>query len=215
MPSKTLLICNRRIKKIEMMKNKIQNLTGIALMAAILCVVGPLIIPIGIVPISLTNMVIYLSILLWEQKKACISVIIYLLIGLVGVPVFSGFGAGVGKLFGPTGGYLLGYLLLSWISGMILKKLKRKDQNMLNCCTKYNKEKIHRFVKVGKEMAALVTGTIGLYIFGTFWLMFQSNMTFENALFVGVLPFIAFDIIKMILAISLADSIKKRVKFIL
>ena len=72
-----------------------------------------------------------------------------------------------------------------------------------------------KFNKIGIELLSLVTGTIGLYFFGTFWLMLQANMSFASALTVGVVPFLVFDIIKMILAISLANSIKKRIKFML
>ena len=108
-----------------MKKSNIQNLTLTALVAAILCVIGPLVIPIGMIPMSLTNMVIYLAIILLDKKRATISVVIYLLIGFVGLPVFAGFTGGVGKLLGPTGGYLIGYLVLSWIAGKVLEALNR------------------------------------------------------------------------------------------
>ena len=196
-----------------MMKNKIQNLTGTALMAAILCIIGPVMIPVGVIPLSLANMVVYLIILLLGKRKAGISVVIYLLLGAVGIPVFSGFGAGIGIIFGPTGGYLIGYLVLCWISGTILEKiyLNGKRRNEKNIEQK-KKEKCN---KMGKELLSLVAGTVGLYFWGTCWLMFQANMSFASALAVGVVPFLVFDIIKMILAISLANSIKKRIKFML
>lgn len=198
-----------------MMKNRIQNLTSTALMAAILCIVGPVMIPIGIIPISLTNMVVYLVVLLLDKKKATISVALYLLIGFIGIPVFAGFSGGVGKLFGPTGGYLLGYLALSWISGILLEKFSQKDKGELNKKTEQRKEKIGKGIKTGKEMLALATGTVCLYLLGTFWLMLQSNMTFTAALSVGVVPFIVFDMIKIIAAVSVGNSIKKRISFLI
>lgn len=194
-----------------MMKNKIQNLTSTAFMAAIMCIVGPFIIPVGVIPFSLASMVVYLIVLLLGKKKACISVMIYLLVGLVGIPVFSGFGAGAGIIFGPTGGYLIGYLVLCGISGTILEKVsingKRKNEK--------NIEQRKKDYKMGVQLLSLAAGTIGLYFFGTLWLMLQGNMSFISALTVGVIPFLVFDIIKMILAISLADSIKKRIEFML
>ena len=89
-----------------------------ALMAAVMCVLGPLTVPIGAVPISLANFVICLTAWLLGPKFGTLSVAVYLCIGLIGVPVFSGYGAGLAKLAGPTGGYLVGYLLLAFIGGM-------------------------------------------------------------------------------------------------
>ena len=83
-----------------------------AVMAAVLCVLGPLTVPIGAIPISLANFVICLTAWLLGPKFGTLSVVIYLAIGLIGVPVFSGYGAGLAKVAGPTGGYLVGYLLL-------------------------------------------------------------------------------------------------------
>ena len=76
-----------------------------AFMAAVTCILAPLSIPIGPVPISLTNLAIYLSLYLLNWKRGTISYCLYLLIGLAGLPVFSGFSGGIGKLAGPTGGY--------------------------------------------------------------------------------------------------------------
>ena len=85
-----------------------------AVMAAVLCVLGPLTVPIGAIPISLANFVICLTAWLLGPKFGTLSVVIYLAIGLIGVPVFSGYGAGLAKVAGPTGGYLVGYLL-PWV----------------------------------------------------------------------------------------------------
>lgn len=74
-----------------------------ALMAAVTCILAPLSVPIGPVPISLTNFAIYLSLYLLDWKKGTLSYLIYLLLGLVGLPVFSGFTGGLAKVAGPTG----------------------------------------------------------------------------------------------------------------
>ncbi len=109
------------------MKNKkltTYQMAVTALMAAALCVLGPLSVPIGAIPISLSNFVICLTVWLLGPKFGTLSVAVYLLIGLVGVPVFSGYGAGIAKLAGPTGGYLVGYLLLAFIGGLFIEKSK-------------------------------------------------------------------------------------------
>ena len=90
-----------------------------AVMAAVLCVLGPLTVPIGAIPISLANFVICLTAWLLGPKFGTLSVVIYLAIGLIGVPVFSGYGAGLAKVAGPTGGYLVGYLLLAFIGSAV------------------------------------------------------------------------------------------------
>lgn len=198
-----------------MRNNKIQNLTLTALMAAILCIAGPIVIPIGMVPMSFANMAIYLTIILLDKKRATISVAIYLLIGFVGLPVFAGFTGGAGKLLGPTGGYLIGYLALSLIAGTIIEmmyKTKDEDKTFVGSSDKVKSmEKNINF----KQILALVIGTLGLYGVGTIWLMIQSKLDFISALSVGVLPFIIFDIIKIVVAVILGNSIKKRIQGII
>ena len=187
-----------------MQRSKIQNLTLTALMAAILCMAGPIVIPVGMVPMSITNMAVYLAIILLDKKKATISVAIYLLIGFVGIPVFAGFTAGVGKILGPTGGYLIGYLALSWISGMILEWI-----DTISFVGKYA-----NILQNAKQMFALMIGNVMLYFFGTLWLMYQSQLTFLAALSMGVFPFVFFDMIKIIVAVYLGNEVKRRLQSI-
>lgn len=198
----------------DMRDNKIQNLTLAALVSAILCIMGPIVIPIGMVPLSFANMAIYLAIILLDKKKALISTAIYLLIGLVGIPVFSGFSAGAGKLLGPTGGYLIGYLVLSWIAGSVLEAVENRTLKKTRIDDR-DKERKNFAVKekILKQGFALLTGTLGLYLFGTLWLMYQSKLNLMTALTIGVFPFLVFDVIKIVLAVSIGNSIKKRISF--
>ena len=87
---------------------KVYLMSVTALMAAVTCILAPMSIPIGPVPISLTNLAIYLSLYLLGWKWGTVSYLVYVVIGAVGVPVFSGFTGGLGKLAGPTGGYIAG-----------------------------------------------------------------------------------------------------------
>ena len=98
-------------------KNKTYALAMTALMAAVTCVLAPMAIPIGPVPISLTNLAIYLSLYLLGWKWGTASYVVYMLIGMVGVPVFSGFTGGLGKLAGPTGGYIIGFVPMAVLAG--------------------------------------------------------------------------------------------------
>ena len=87
-------------KSIAAPHSKTYEITMTALMAAVTCILAPLSIPIGPVPISFTNLAIYLSLYLLGWKRGTISYLIYLLLGLVGLPVFSGFTGGPAKLAG-------------------------------------------------------------------------------------------------------------------
>ena len=169
--------------------SKAYSMTSIALMAAVICVVGPFTLPIGPVPITLAPLAILLSVYILGTKKGTIALLIYLLIGAVGVPVFSGFTGGVGKLAGPTGGYLIGYILFALIAGWF----------------------IHRFYdKVVIQFLGMVLALAVLYAFGTAWLAYSAGMTFGAALAVGVLPFIVFDLIKIVIAIALGRAVRSR-----
>lgn len=165
----------------------IATIAMIALMTAVTCILGPLSVPIGPVPISLTNLAIYFTVILLGWKKGTVSYVIYLLIGLVGVPVFSSFSAGPAKLFGPTGGYLIGFIFLAMISGWFIEKFPGK--------------RVMYFV-------GMVLGTAVCYALGTAWLAYEAEMTFQAALMAGVIPFIIGDIAKMIVAIIVAPMIK-------
>ena len=165
------------------------QLTLIGLMAAVTCILGPISLPIGIVPISLTNLAIYFSVYVLGRKRGTLSYLVYLFIGLIGIPVFSGFSGGFTKLFGPTGGYLIGFIFIALISGIFIDKFPNK----IYMC-----------------FLGMILGTIVTYIFGTSWLAYQTNITFNASLSVGVLPFIPGDIVKMVIASLIGPQIKKR-----
>ena len=170
--------------------SKTYAMTTTALMAAVLCVLGPLVIPIGPVPISLVPLAIFLSVYILGTKKGTIAVLLYLFIGAVGLPVFSGFAGGFGKIAGPTGGYLLGYIFMALIAGWF----------------------IHRFYdRIAIQFLGMLLGLAVLYAFGTAWLSISAGMTFKAALAAGVIPFVAFDIVKIIISIVLGRTIKNRI----
>ena len=83
---------------------KTKDMTLIAVMAALICVAGPLSIPVGPIPLSLATFAVYLAGSVLGRKKGTIAVALYLVIGVIGVPVFSGFSGGFQKLAGVTGG---------------------------------------------------------------------------------------------------------------
>lgn len=170
-------------------KFSITQIAVIGVMAAVICILAPFSLPIGPVPISFTNLAIYIALYVLGMKRGTISYLIYLLIGLVGIPVFSGFTGGPQKLFGPTGGYLIGFIPMAVIAGIVIDKCMKKWYFCL---------------------LAMIAGTWVCYLFGTAWLAFQANMTFKAALAAGVIPFIIEDLIKMVLALLIGPQIHKQ-----
>ena len=160
-----------------------------ALMAAVMSVLGPLTVPIGAVPISLANFVICLTAWLLGPKFGTLSVAVYLCIGLIGVPVFSGYGAGLAKIAGPTGGYLVGYLLLALIGGLFIEKSNGNP------------------VVSG---IGLVLGDAACYVLGTAWFVFQMQCELGYALSVCVYPFIALDLAKIVVSCVVGALLRKR-----
>ena len=189
--------------------SKAYSMTSIALMAAVICVVGPFTLPIGPVPITLAPLAILLSVYILGTKKGTIALLIYLLIGAVGVPVFSGFTGGVGKLAGPTGGYLIGYIFFALIAGWFIHRFY--DKVVIQFLGMVAGWFIHRFYdKVVIQFLGMVLALAVLYAFGTAWLAYSAGMTFGAALAVGVLPFIVFDLIKIVIAIVLGRAVRNR-----
>ena len=174
--------------KVSNNKN-IRSIVIIALMTAILCVISPfsIILPVSVVPVSLATFGIYLIVYVMGLKIGLASVILYVLLGFIGLPVFTGFSGGVLKVLGPTGGYIIGYIFLAFIEGIF----------------------VDRYKETWFKVLGMVIGTIVLYLFGILWLSYQSNMTFLEAICVGVVPFIFGDILKMIMALSVGSVLKK------
>lgn len=182
---------NTVTKKSSVFNVKFLALTGV--MAAVICVLGPLSIPIPIspVPISLTNLALYFTVYVIGMKRGALSYIIYLLIGCVGVPVFSGFTGGPSKLFGFTGGYLIGFIFLALICGFFVDKWPEK-----------------RWL----HFIGMVLGTAVCYLFGTVWYAYLAGLTFAAALWGAVIPFLPGDFVKIILALILGPQIRKKLQ---
>ena len=177
-------------------KLTVLTITRVALLAAVICVLGPLSIhiPISPVPISLGILGIFLAVYINGWLYGTLSVLIYLLIGFVGVPVFSDFTAGITKLAGPTGGYMLGYIPLALIAGFFIAKFENK---------------------IPMHVLGMILGTIVCYAFGTAWLAISLKMSLPAALMAGVVPYIPADIIKMVIAIGIGIPVRNAIRKIM
>lgn len=159
-------------------------------MTAVLCVLGPwaFVLPFSPVPLSLCTLGIYFAAIILGPKYSTVSVLLYLLLGMIGLPVFTGFIGGPAKLFGPTGGYLFGYIFIAFICGLFTKHFRGKPVlSFLGMCL----------------------GTAICYLLGTIWLMHQLNISYREALLIGVLPYLVLDIIKILLAATTGDKLYK------
>ena len=111
--------------KVKEKKFTVYQLCFMALMAAVTCILAPMSVPIGPIPISLTNLVVYFTVYVIGTKAGIGSYCIYVLLGIVGLPVFSGYVGGPAKIAGPTGGYIVGFILMAAIGGFFIEKFKR------------------------------------------------------------------------------------------
>lgn len=169
-----------------------KQLTLIGLMTAVTCILAPFAIPLPFspVPISLTNLVINITVFVLGMKFSTVSYIIYLLLGIAGLPVFSGFSGGLGKFAGPTGGYLIGFIFLAVIAGYFAERFPGK---------------------ILFAAAGLIIGTVISYLFGTVWLAAQMELSFSAALSIGVLPYLPGDAVKIIIACILGPKLRNAV----
>ncbi len=176
-------------KKSLKTRDYILNITFMGLMTALICVLAPLSIPLpGQIPLSLTLVVIYIAVYLLGGVKGTACVVLYLIIGLIGLPVFSGFSGGVGKLAGPTGGYLAGFIFTAAVCGA--------------------------FLKIGKGrilvyIAGMILGCAAAYIFGTVWFMFSMGTDLKYTISVCVIPFLPFDAVKIAAVAIAGPPVKK------
>lgn len=167
-----------------------RNMTLTAMLTALLCAAGPVTLPVGPIPLSLTTAVLMLMALLLGAGRATACCGVYLMLGLLGVPVFSGFTGGVGALMGPTGGFLLGYLPLTALCGFLCGRTERR---LL-------------------QGAAFCAGTLLLYLLGTAWYAWHTGVSPMTALGVCVLPFLPGDILKIAAVLLGGNAIKSRLK---
>lgn len=168
--------------------NKTAEMTKMALMVAINCISAYIIIPLpfSLSPIALQTLIVNLTGFVLSPRQAFITMLVYLLVGLAGLPVFTGGTAGPGKLFGPTGGYLFGFL----VTAVLLAYLRKKEYNFMQYA-----------------LLGVVLGIPVIYAFGVAQLNLVTHMGWSKALLTGALPFIPLDIVKAVAAAYLAGPV--------
>ena len=170
---------------------KVKRITLCAVLAALLCLLAPLSLPAGEIPLSLATLAVYLIACTVRPRYALTAVALYLLLGAVGVPVFSGFSGGVQKLTGITGGYLIGYLPCCAAVTLLVDRFEEK---------------------IAVYPLSMLLGTAVCYACGTAWFLLQTRTTLPAALAACVLPFLPGDAAKIAVACAVGIPVRKRLR---
>ncbi|MBT3224777.1 MAG: biotin transporter BioY [Deltaproteobacteria bacterium] len=170
-----------------------------SLFAALISAGAFMAIPIGPVPIVLQNMFVLLAGILLGWKWGGASVLIYLLAGAVGFPVFSAGRGGIVHLFGPTGGYLLSYIPAVMVVGIVSGKFAASSEGST------------RKEAAGNALA-MILGSAIVYGIGVPWLKLLTGLSWGKAIAVGMLPFLIGDALKIIAAVYIVRLLRSRIR---
>ncbi len=176
------------------MKNSRKSLRGMiyaAMFGAITAVGAFVIIPLPPVPITLQTLFTALSGALLGGTLGALSQVVYILLGIIGLPVFAGGKAGLGVLFGPTGGYLIGFIVASFVIGKIIEGGKKAG--------------------LLRIAIAMVLGFVVLYALGILQLSVVAKLSFAKALSAGMIPFLIGDAVKIVVAIVVTLKLRDRI----
>ncbi len=166
------------------MKNTSRSSVFVAMYAAIICVTGFISVPIGPIPLVLQNVVAISAGLIFGLPQGAAAVGMFLAVGTLGLPVFSGARSGIAVLNGPTGGFLVGYFIGALIAGYIATNPTPDEK-------KFSREKIFRLVR------AAIAGLGFMYLIGMLNFRRVTGASFSQALSLCVVPFVIPDIIKI------------------
>lgn len=170
---------------------KLRSMIVTALFAAVIGVLAQMVIPIPPVPITGQTLAIGLAATILGSKYGTFSVLLYLLIGTAGVPVFAEFSGGPSTIVGPTGGYLIGFIPAVFIMGFYMEK---------TAFTFFH------------AIVANVIGMLIALVFGTVWLKIASDLSWTAAFAGGFAPFIVVGLIKAALASWIGVIIRRRLQ---
>ena len=186
---------DQNIKNIDGSSIQLRRLVHTALFAALIAAGAFIAIPIGPVPIVLQNLFVLLAGLILGAKWGLVTVAIYLLAGIAGLPVFAGGTGGIARILGPTGGYLLSYLPVVFVVGLIsnsgwtTRERSAKRQLVL-------------------DIIAMFAGTCLIYLSGVPWLKTVTGMDWQKAITLGMVPFLIGDLAKIIAAVPIAKALR-------
>ena len=174
-----------------MKKTNVRYMLLCALFAALSAVLAQVSVPIGPVPINMVHLSIFVAAGLLGAKYGTVSQLVYVLLGAVGLPVFSGFSGGAAKIAGPTGGFILGYILCAFVAGSLMDRFG---------------------LRAGVMMAAMAAGLVVTYIPGVIWFMVVTGRGLAAALAACVFPFLIGDAAKIVCGAILVRRLRPIVR---
>lgn len=177
-------------EKAKKKKFKTIDIVYIGLFAALIAVCAWISIPMT-VSFTLQTCAVCLTAGLLGWKRGTLTVLVYILLGMVGLPVFTGFKSGIAAVTGPTGGYIVGFIFTALIVGLAADRLGKK---------------------LWVNILFMAIGILVCYLFGTVWFMIAYKVTFASALTTCVIPFLIPDAVKIAVAAILVNRLKKFVK---
>ncbi|GFH40562.1 biotin transporter BioY [Lactococcus insecticola] len=180
-----------------MNQSKVQRLAIIAVAAAFLVVASQVTIPLPLVPLTLQTLAVGIIATVLKPLDSIIAILLYLILGAIGLPVFAGGAAGFGALFGPTGGFLIGFLLQAQQTAQI---------NRMAVMVKSDRSKLFVFI------IANIIGALWCLALGTIWLSVVANLSLKAGFNAGFLPFIIPGLVKAILAAAIGFAIRRALK---
>lgn len=178
-------------KNTDNKKSNISDIVIIGFFVAVIAVCSQIVIPFGQIPFTLQTVGVFLSASLLGSRRATCSVFVYILLGAVGLPVFSAFSGGLGFLLGPTGGYIIGFLFTAFVVGFITEKLGKT---------------------VGVLALSMTIGILLCYAFGTAWFCVIMKKDVLYGLLCCVVPYIIPDIVKIVATIFITQRLDKFMK---
>ncbi len=169
----------------------IRDICYISLFSALTAVMAQISIPLpGGVPLTLQTLAMMLSGIVLGSKRGAISALVYVLLAMTGAPVLAGLSGGVSTVFGVTGGFILSFPLLAFLSGILSEKGTRSPLYWIG----------------------IAAGVIANYAIGTLWFCVTSGTDIMYALSICVLPFIPTDLLKLVLSGLIGDTVRKILK---
>lgn len=173
--------------------SQLRRMVYAAMFGALTAIGSLIVIPMQPVPITLQTLFTSLAGILLGGYTGALSQIVYVLLGIIGLPVFAGGKAGLGTLFGPTGGYLIGFIIAAYVIGKIVEIRKEPGLAWITM--------------------SLVIGNLVIYALGVSQLAYLAHLSLFKALLLGVVPFLIGDLLKLLAAVLISTKLRKNARF--
>lgn len=172
-----------------------KELVMTGMFTAVICVLALLEIPSQPIPFTFSLLAIFLTGALLSPRYSFLAVLVYLLLGAFGLPVYANFKSGFQTLFGYTGGFLMAYPIMAFVTSLFYKYFRK--------------------YKVIAATTGMAVSLAICYLMGSLWFSFIMDKSFYTALTLCVFPFVLFDVIKIVLAVIISMVIRKTIKIAL